>query len=349
LRNISKAPDLENQILVWRQAIQGYQLTGSNKDALANIYRESAYDLYQKLVAPIQEDLKNVASLLIVTSGVLDLLPFEALLTGRSEQEDFRKLPYFLADYNLSYSYSASLQFMLQAQPMSGQGLGAFAPTFKGDQGWSALSCSGSMLADILPSWNGQLWQDQEPTIEAFRREAQRFQLLHLATHAQANANEGDFSFVVFSDGQGGYDSLFTKDLYLLDLEAELVILSACETALGTLYNSEGVISLARGFHYAGARSVLTTLWSINESANCSLMEDFYQHLADGKTKAAALHSAKTDYLKAADSRSAHPVYWAGFQLLGNERPVRSGNRWWWWLLGAVLVFGSVGAWRLRK
>ena len=166
--------------------------------------------------------------------------------------------------------------------------------------------------------------------------------------HAQANPDEGDFSFIVFSDGRGCYDSLFAKDLYLLNIEAELVILSACETALGTLYNSEGVISLARAFHYAGARSVLTTLWRINENANCDLMAHFYAALGEGDSKTTALHQAKLAYLRGADPRAAHPVYWAGFQLMGNPRPLRTPRPWYAWAgVGALLL--ALGVWRWRK
>ena len=188
--------------------------------------------------------------------------------------------------------------------------------------------------------WAGETYLADDANRQFFTEHARRFGILHLATHAQSNPDAGDFSFVVFSDGQGGYDSLFTKDLYLLDLEAELVLLSACETALGTLYQSEGVISLARGFHYAGARSVLTTLWSINEGANCHLMESFYTFLQEGQSKNEALRAAKFAYLDKADVRSAHPVYWAGFQLLGNPRPLAANGWSPWWALLLVIPIG---------
>jgi CHAT domain-containing protein len=336
--------------VAWRRNIQDYQYTGVDKTKLMLAYREEAYRLYQELLVPILGTHKDYEELLIVPSGILDLLPFEALLTQPiSGQMSFQEYPYLLHDYTISYTYSASLQWSLSQLPRQGTGRIGFAPEFHGDGGWAPVSCSGDMLQKELVGKADLLRLSRNATIAEFNKLAGRYRLLHLATHAQANPEQGDFSFIVFSDGQGGYDSLFAKDLYPLNIEAELVILGACETALGTIYNSEGVISLARGFHFAGARSVLTTLWSINEGANCTLMSEFYEYLDKGESKKDALRAAKMALLEE-DPLLAHPVYWAGFQLLGNPRPLNEEGPLWWWL-GLLVLIAVLGylTYRFRK
>lgn len=339
LHELPKPQRLTERILAWRAAIENYQLSGNDREQLVSDYLREGYLLYQELVAPIITGTTG-KSLLLVTSGMLDLLPFEALLTQKvATGTSFNDYPYLLRDFPISYTYAAGLQWSLyQLERHQGE-KGGFAPTFTGQSGWPALSCSTDLLKTTVDN-AANLYLADDATIKQLQTQASRFRLLHLATHAQANADEGNFSFIVFSDGQDGYDSLFAKDLYLYELETELVILSACETALGTLYNSEGVISLARAFHYAGARSVMNTLWRINENANCNLLEGFYTALDDGQDKRSALQNAKLTYLKNADPRSAHPVYWAGFQLLGNPRPLEAGTPWYLWVVGGLVIVG---------
>ena len=339
---------LSERVLQWRQSIENYQSPGQDRVALLEAYRKEAHQLYLDLLAPVISPMEDIDRLIIISSGILDLVPFEALLSqAPAATASLKDYSFLLKKYTISYSYSASLQWFLHQLPLSGQRKAGFAPNFDGSSGWPSLSCSASMFDKVMASSNDDIYANQDANIAQFRAIANRYRLLHLATHAQANPDQGDFSFIVFGDGNGGYDSLYAKDLYLYDLEAELVILSACETALGTLYNSEGVISLARAFHYAGARSVLTTLWRVNEGANCSLLEQFYAALGRGADKKDALRTAKLNYLEEADPRAAHPVYWAGFQLLGNPRPMKNTTPWYLYGLGLVVLLG--GAWWFRR
>lgn len=338
LQQHSRPENLNERILAWRGSIESYQMPGVDRAQLTANYQREGYRLYQELLAPVLKGTQG-KSLLLVTSGMLDLLPFEALLTQEvAAGTPFNDYPYLLRDYPISYTYAASLQWALSQLERHQGEVGGFAPAFSGQLGWPALSCSADLLEATIGQASGNFFSGERATIQQLQAQAKRYRLLHLATHAQANPEQGDFSYIVFSDGAGGYDSLFAKDLYLYDLETELVILSACETALGTLYNSEGVISLARAFHYAGARSVVNTLWRVNESANCDLLEGFYTFLNKNNDKRTALQQAKLSYLQNADPRGAHPVYWAGFQLLGNTRPMEAGFPWYGWGLAGLLV-----------
>ncbi|MEM9824896.1 MAG: CHAT domain-containing protein, partial [Bacteroidota bacterium] len=109
---------------------------------------------------------------------------------------------------------------------------------------------------------------------------------------------------------------------YNLQLNAELTVLSACNTGSGKLIKGEGVMSLARGFIHAGCPSVLMSLWSVDDCATSKIMLQFYQHITDGKSKDHALRLAKIDYLSTADRLHQHPYYWSAFVQVGNTAPL---------------------------
>jgi CHAT domain-containing protein len=115
---------------------------------------------------------------------------------------------------------------------------------------------------------------------------------------------------------------LYTRDLYTLDLNADLVVLSACETGIGQLSRGEGSISLSHGFAQAGARSLLNTLWRVSDEASAKMMATFYRYLKDGLPKDEALRRAKLDYLQSARGSERHPFYWGAYTITGDISPV---------------------------
>jgi LPXTG-motif cell wall-anchored protein len=125
-------------------------------------------------------------------------------------------------------------------------------------------------------------------------------------------------------------DSSQTEDNFLrayeiaqLDLNADLVVLSACETGYGKFQQGEGVMSLAHSFAYAGASSVLMSLWQVNDLSTTAIMKDYYSNLACLKTKEKALQEAKLDYLEAQEgSILSHPAFWAAFVQTGDTAPM---------------------------
>lgn len=165
----------------------------------------------------------------------------------------------------------------------------------------------------------------REGGLAEFLRAAPEYRILHLATHGKADDRLGDYAWLAFAvpGSPGRFEPLFARDIYDLRLNAELVVLSACQTGTGRLRRGEGIISLARAFARAGARSLLTTLWSVSDSPTQTITTGFHQYLAgQAAPKDKALQQAKLDYL--AGSRGsgnlAHPYYWAGFLLVGDAR-----------------------------
>ncbi|MEM6377161.1 MAG: CHAT domain-containing protein, partial [Bacteroidota bacterium] len=178
-----------------------------------------------------------------------------------------------------------------------------------------------------------------------FETYAKQTQVLHLATHGVANAVQSDFAYLAFTSSDSTASLLYTQSLYGMQLNAlELVVLSACETGLGEAQPGEGIISLAHAFTYAGAASIITTLWSIDDEKTADIMLLFYKNLKKGLPKDAALRQARLDYLTSYKSTYAHPFYWAAFVPLGNMDSLPLGRPSWHYIISIlgilILIFG---------
>jgi CHAT domain-containing protein len=174
----------------------------------------------------------------------------------------------------------------------------------------------------------GSALYGSEASLDAFRRLAPEYRVLHLSTHGKADDRAGDYAFLALGvpGDTSTFDKLYARDLYGIGLNADLVVLSACETATGKLRRGEGIVSLARAFSFAGAKSLVTSLWKVNDSATKNLLVDFYRHLHKGQSKDAALRQAKLNFLKNnldVDANLLHPFFWAGFVAVGDMRAIK--------------------------
>jgi hypothetical protein len=120
---------------------------------------------------------------------------------------------------------------------------------------------------------------------------------------------------------------LNTSDIYNLQLNARMAVLSSCRSGTGILRRGEGLMSLARGFFYAGCPSVVLTLWEVEDKTGTAIMKEFYRNLKFGKPKDVALRNAKLKYLSQADPMTSHPHFWLGYITVGNPDPLFSGKQ----------------------
>ncbi|NJL75556.1 MAG: CHAT domain-containing protein [Saprospiraceae bacterium] len=198
----------------------------------------------------------------------------------------------------------------------------------------------------------GKVIVGEKATVSAFEQQAPFYKIIHLATHGKANDEVGDYAYLAFTEVFDSLDNekLYNRDLYHLNLNADMVVLSACETGIGELRLGEGIISLARGFSYAGAKSIITTLWSVDDETTQKLMTQFYTHLKVGMAKDAALRQAKIDFLNTNSSLKAHPFYWATFIPIGDTQPIEPPSNFFIWMWGLVLmVVGALVFYVWRK
>ncbi len=343
VERVEKDFPLELWVAQFRQDIEAFQFSNSNRDSLCRSYTELGQALYQKLLKPI-ESQGLPKDLMIVPGGILGFLPFDALLyEAPAAPCVFKKYPYLVRRHNISYNYSSTLfkELMQEKKQTAKAGFAGWAPEFaEGNRsGFGPLKFNIASVEEIAADWGGQPYLHNAAGGENFMKNAATHGVLYLATHAKANTDEGGFSFIVLAGQGGGFDTIFVKDIYNLPLSADLVFLGACETGSGKWYNGEGIISLARSFLYAGARSIVTTLWSINDESNKNLTVRFFKHLHDGERKDEALWHAKLGQLDGEmPDLYAHPVYWAAYTPIGNMEPVRKKGNWWYVITGAGLL-----------
>jgi CHAT domain-containing protein len=208
-------------------------------------------------------------------------------------------------------------------------------------------------IADMVPGT--RIFVGDRATRSQFLAEIGEGQILHLSTHGMVNAADPKLSFVAFTqrgDSLELEELLYYNDLAALPLQTELVVLSACETSLGTYVPGETTLSLATAFTAAGARSTLTTLWQVDDAATRDLMVAFYRELATGKNRSEALSAAQLAQLEGGDF--AHPYFWSAMTLYGEAGPIDFAGggftlEYWTGALIALLVLGGLFWWGKRK
>lgn len=336
--------DLEQRIQDFVQSLVSFDPQLPTTDEVnakhIQVYASHATALYELLLSPVSKAIGY--RLKIVPDGVLNLLPFGALLEEKPADPNALKTYRFLDQTRvISYNYSATLYQTMQNQKVHRSKMLAVAPSFQAstkteERDFGPLAFNQLEASQVLEIFPGKLVAGATANKDAIMKQAGRFGMLHFATHARVDDENADRSCLAFYGG----DRLFLQELYDLKLPAQLVTLSACQTNVGPLQTGEGLASLARGFSYAGAKSIVTSLWDVQDKAATDIMQDFYLSLAKGASKDQALHQAKVDYLKKSSGNMLHPYFWATFILIGSEAPISTPSL----PLKAqlILLFGSM-------
>ncbi|HSD26216.1 MAG TPA: CHAT domain-containing protein [Vicinamibacteria bacterium] len=302
-------------------------------------YARSAEWLYRALLAPVESRLAG-KDLVIVPDGPLHAVPFEALLereTG-SRPGGAGFLPHVLRDHAVSYAYSATV--LLQSRGRRKEGPGdefvGFAPGFDEAAGARpALPASRREVSDVLRlfrkraglfggwlSGRSRVYLGKDATKGTLlSANLAGYRYVHLATHAIVDEDRPALSRLLLQPGgdSGKGGALTLGEIYNLRLDADLVVLSACDTGGGRIARGEGIIGLTRGFLFAGAKSLLVSLWPVSDEAAAALVVDFYEGLLGGRTKAQALREAKLRAM-ARNPEYARPFYWSSLVLVGDRR-----------------------------
>jgi len=276
-------------------------LTSSGSDQ----YRLLSSRLYQRLIAPLKDQIRT-QRVTIVPHGVLHYLPLSAL--GKDDN--------LLIDrYAIRILQSASVMQFLRKWTGSGKKdllvLGN-PTTHQTEQELKFAEREAKDLAALQAQTTLLLKSDATET--ALRKQGAAHKRVHFASHAYFNPAQPLHSGVQLSRDEENDGFLTAGELYTLDLPLDLVTLSACETGLGDISAGDDVIGLTRGFIYAGARTIVASLWKVDDETTRDLMVEFYRQLK--KTdKAEALRKAQ----RVIRERYPHPYYWAAFQLMGSR------------------------------
>ncbi len=298
------------------------------RQALADPHRRDWRDATTRLAASLWEGLPRqtntgIKRLRVIPDGPLAFLPWEALPWDGSQL--------MIERFAVSYAPSASLSGPIKAPPPalrwpwqpSVAGFGDPQPgTGLGDnRQWTALPHARTETRQVASLIGGRadLYLGGEAQKERLRHAA-RSPIVHLATHGEANPQNPDRSFLLLAPQAGSgqrFDYLYSQEVSTLPLAAaDLVTLSACETNLGEFVPGEGLRGLGEAFLSAGARAVLSSLWSVGDVSTEELMVRFYARLAAGEAADDALRLAKLDFIR--HPQSNHPAHWAAFVLQGD-------------------------------
>lgn len=265
-------------------------------------WKDGARGLYKRLVAPMARRL-NKPNLIVVPHGALHYLPFAALVSERGPLID---------SFSIRMLPSASvMRFLTQRAAAPGALLVLGNPDL-GDPKWDLPGAESEARA-ISRSWkDAYVLLRSQATESIIKKAGGQFRYLHLASHGKFSADDPLESKMMLAPDNENDGTLTVGEIYDLNLQAELVTLSACETGMGQVTNGDDVVGLTRGFLYAGARSVVASLWPVADEPTMFLMSRFYENLKK-QDKRTALHRAQMETRK----RYAHPFFWAAFQITG--------------------------------
>jgi len=295
------------------------------------------YELYRTLVQPGLD--KRIKRIIFVPDDILHFLPFETLVTQQREPH------WLIENYRIAYVPSISSYREIIHRKKSNRSRRSFDLLAFGDPDFGPLESgdnNGDIFQDFYSSnaFNFYRLAHSGTEVEIIRHlfnpsksytylrkqateehlknlDLKKYKIIHFATHSLIDDRKPARSSIVLSLGNNPEEDGFLqmREVYNMDLNADLVTLSACQTGLGQFIRGEGIEGLNRAFFFAGASSVLMSLWSVNDQATYQLMERFYTHLRSSEPIINALRKAKLEMISS--ENVSHPYYWAGFVVSG--------------------------------
>lgn len=292
-------------------------------------YRKSEIDslysclnkLYRSIISPIESFIEG-NKLIIVPDEELFYIPFDALI--KENLPNYLNDEFLVHDYAISYLINARFldnkktRKILPPKVLAIKGYDA--DTIKNDL---ELSGAAFEINNILRMYRGKVIKEYYSK-EDLRHKLTNRELFHFAMHSYAQDTSFRNSYILLNDNKDSIVSnrLFDYDISKLRLKTPMVVLSACETGTGRLYSGEGVMSVSRSFLIAGAESVISTYWSVNDVSSAQIMINYYQNLKRGWTKSRSLQNAKIKYLDNQHPTLQHPYFWSGYQITGNSQNI---------------------------
>ncbi|RMG84205.1 MAG: CHAT domain-containing protein [Bacteroidetes bacterium] len=306
---------------------------------------ETSRQLYEYLISPVAHRIKSKSKIIIAPEKKLFYLPFEVLLQT-DEIKRFENLDYLVKKYAINYEYSATTFRQLQQRTViKDNSFLAFAPVFENEAGGALAARNRETLPDSLyrsvegdhfrplpnsrkevssiakmipPDGQTNILMDEGALKKDLRGAltSRPWQFVHIATHGIVNFNNPTLSALACYEKEPSDEQLlYANEIQLLDLQADLVVLSSCESGIGRLVKGEGLLALSRSFLYAGAKNVLFSLWKVNDRHTSTLMINFYKFYAEGSSYPEALRKTKLEMLK--NPITANPRFWGAFVLIG--------------------------------
>lgn len=338
------------------EMVKEFRELASNPQVVRASLRQRLYaindELYSLFVEPVINVSGNSNQWTIIPDGSLHYVPFELLIDPDQRSDGvFREQPFLIKDHIISYNYSPGLYTMHTGSQRATDSIKAIAPVF--DDIDEAVPF-GSLQIDEDPSrsvtsdgldWEGYefsaLPESRNEVIQISELAGQHnmhadlylaesankelmtgnleADIIHIATHGIFNAETPALSGLALLDPNNEDNPnvmMYVPEIYNMDMKADLVVLSSCESGLGEVVRGEGMMAMNRGFIQAGSNNVIYSMWKVSDTYTKRFMTNFYRHHFDGASYAEALRYAKLDMLE--HETSSNPAYWAAFMMIGN-------------------------------
>ena len=353
-------PEFAGECLEYYMLLNNQNFSGGVHDNYSR-YVSLGHKFYNILIEPCLS-YTDKKSFTIVPDGAITYIPFEGLITKVTDPEyvNYMDLPYMIRDYSIGYSHSSTLLFSERYQSKSPENkVLAFAPQYLNpldridtlqyrqfDEDTEFLFPLVGTIKEVqsinetVPS---KVYINERATEANFKKNASDYRVLHLAMHTIMRDDNPLYSLLAFtnvSEDSVEDNRLYAYEIYNLKLNAQMAVLSACSSGFGEMKKGEGMMSLARGFIYAGCPSIVMTLWQVADKSSSDLMTSFYKYLKRGKSKQEAMRLAKIDYLKKADDLTSNPYFWSGFVVLGDGSPIYNKTGFAYWGI-VILIFAG--------
>ncbi|MFZ6014440.1 MAG: CHAT domain-containing protein [Bacteroidota bacterium] len=330
--------DRHRVLLSQKQAAQIDSLTEELNRAILlggkELFKKSQW--LKRMVLADAGDLGNITTLKIIPDGTAWKIPFSLLPDEGTDHH-----AYLGQRINMVYLYSFEHQRLLPARkPDNNNKVLAFSFSTSDINDKNAIT-SFSLLRDrkndlpgtsqeireISKVWDGEYYFSGHANESNFKKMCGNYQIIHLALHGAFDEFDPDHSRLIFTNDEAEDGQLHAYEIYNLSLNAELAVLTACNSGAGKITSGEGLISLGRAFAFAGVNSVLLSRWEVSDATAPIIMKYFYEGLKDNLPKSEALRQAKMKFLlHHADNITSAPYYWDSFYILGDDEPLRHAS-----------------------
>ena len=297
---------------------------------------------YMILLKPFEKNIHK-KHLIIIPDNMLYYVPFELLLTNYNDFNvfNYKKLPFLIKKHSISYEYSCRLFLENRAKRINNlikhkvalfapQYDGRFLSRFRGTRQYNyrkdLFPIPGALqeVEKISNIFLSDIYKGNKASEKNFKMYASNYNILHFAMHTIIDNENPMYSKLVFAEPEDSIEDGFLNayELYNLTLKADMVVLSSCNSGKGNISKGEGIISISRGFSYAGCSSLLLTLWEIEDAVSSELMVSYYKYLKRGYSKDKALQLAKLTFIENQPPLFSNPIYWAPYVIYGNENSI---------------------------
>jgi CHAT domain-containing protein/Tfp pilus assembly protein PilF len=333
----------------------------ANHSIKSQRYNKKASYALRKKVLGDDLNLTKIKTLEVTPDGVAWQIQFSLLCDSLTKNQ----LDYIGKNVNIVYQYSFdSTNLADRVKKKNNHKILAFSFSDKSSSPSQNLSYvrfrdfkgnipgTSEELRRISKTWDGDYYFSTDANESVFKKKCTGYQIIHLALHGLIDEVNPSYSMLKFNKSDSLNDgSLYSYEISAIPMNAELVVLSSCNSGAGKIKNGEGIESLGRAFSLAGVNSLLLSKWEVSDLTAPIIMNYFYQGLKKGLSKSEALRLAKVQFLEHdADNITSSPFYWDSFYIMGDDKPLSSSSSRFWSasILGGLFILVLVG-WRLRR